>query len=36
MAYAGMGFLTYTALSLHMFLDEGDQHIARAIVTGAM
>jgi len=28
--------LTYVALSLHLFADEGDQHIARAIVTSAL
>lgn len=28
--------LTYIALSLHLFVDEGDQHIARAIVTAAI
>jgi len=33
--YVEMGELVYVALSLHMFLDEGDQDIARAIVIDA-
>jgi len=31
-----MGDLTYIALSLHLFLDEGDTEIARAVVTSAI
>jgi hypothetical protein len=30
-----MGEVTYFALSLHMFLDEGDKDIARTIVLDA-
>jgi diguanylate cyclase (GGDEF)-like protein len=34
--HALMGELTYLALSLHLFMDEGDAEIARAVVTSSI